>query len=118
MISNFPEYSNNFNEGQECEVLAKIPEVKATVEFDLGSTSYDIVDIVSPVITVSPGTSYDFAVVTTTAPHGYISGQQVWIYDSVGSPYGNFPVTVLSPTTFEIPQIVPVPFLPPPEFEW
>jgi hypothetical protein len=108
MISNFPEYSNNFNEGQECEVLAKIPEVKATVEFDLGSTSYDIVDIVSPVITVSPGTSYDFAVVTTTAPHGYTSGQQVWIYDSVGSPYGNFPITVLSPTTFEIPQIVPV----------
>lgn len=106
-IQNFPEYSNNFNEGQNCEVLTKIPEVKATAEFDLGVTSFSISTIQSPVV----GGGYGLAVVTTTAPHGFSTGDQVWITDSLGAPYGSFPITVLTPTTFNIPQYVIVPVL-------
>jgi len=104
-IQNFPEYSNNFNEGQSCEVLSKVPEVKATAIFDLGANSVSIINIQSAF--VSGG--YSFATVTTTTPHGYSSGDFVWIFDSLGAPYGNFPITVTGPTTFEIPQIVITP---------
>lgn len=110
-ISNFPEYSNNYNEGQECEVLTLLPEIKSSVNFDIGVNSFDIVDIASPLITVSPGTAYDFAIVTTAFNHGYNSGDTVWIYDSSDSSYGSFPITVLSLTTFQIPQIVITPLL-------
>jgi len=101
-ISNFPEYSNNFNEGQSCEVLVDIPEVRATCTFDIGVFQVDITSIVS----TFTGTGYTFAIVTTTTNHSFSSGSQVWIYDSSGNPYGSFPITVLSPNTFEIPQIV------------
>ena len=100
-IQNFPEYSNNFNEGQTCEVLAKVAEVKGISIFDVGVTAVQIVDIVSTLI----GGGYSFAVVTTVTPHGYSSGDLVWIIDSGLVPYGQFPITVLSTTTFEIPQV-------------
>jgi hypothetical protein len=103
-IQNFPEYSNNFNEGQNCEVLSKVAEVKATCTFDVSDSSVSISTIQSSFV----GGGYSFAVVTTTTPHGYSSGNVVWIKDipSTGDPYGQFPITVLSSTTFEIPQIV------------
>jgi hypothetical protein len=101
-ILNFPEYGNNFNEGQFCEVLTDIPEVRSTCSFEVGVSQRDIISIVS----TFNGTGYTFAVVTTTTNHGYSSGDQVWIYDSSGDPYGSFPITVLSANTFEIPQIV------------
>jgi len=99
-INNFPEYSNNFNEGQNCEILTKKPEVKANVSFDFTVITYSIVQISSP----SPGT---LAQVQTTTPHGYSANQNVWIYDSLGNPYGLFPIiSIVNPTTFEIPQIL------------
>ena len=107
-IQNFPEYSNNFNEGQSCDVLSKIPEIKATTKFDLGAISIDVYSIGSPII---GGSGYGFAVVTTLTSHGYSSGDTVWIYDSLSASYGQFPITVLSPTTFEIPQYVITPIL-------
>jgi hypothetical protein len=97
-ISNFPEYGNNFNEGQECEVLTLIPEIKSTVKFDLGLNSVDIIDI------SSSGGSY--GIVTTNGSHGYLDNQNVWIYKSDGTPYGNFPIKVLGPNSFQIPTIV------------
>jgi len=108
-IANFPEYSNNFNEGQTCEVLSKVPEVKALTTFDAYATSISIVDIQSLFV----GGGYSFAVVTTSTPHGFSSGGTVWIKDTPnpGDFYGQFPITVLSPTTFEIPQIELVPIL-------
>ena len=109
VIQNFPEYSNNFNEGQSCEVLTKIPEVKAETVFEIGVTEVSIVNIGSLPIGGSPAFSYGFAIVTTLTSHGYSSGSNVWIYDSLGNPYGQFPITVLSPTTFEIPQVVITP---------
>lgn len=106
-IQNFPEYSNNFNEGQTCEVLSKVAEIKATSTFDLYASYVTISDIQSSPI----GGGYSFAVVTTTSPHGFSSGDIVWIKDipSIGDSYGQFPITVLSTTTFEIPQIVITP---------
>ena len=47
IIQNYPEYSNNFNEGQQCEVLTKVPEVKATIDFQIGVNQIDINNIVS-----------------------------------------------------------------------
>jgi len=103
-IQNFPEYSNNYNEGQTCEVLSKVAEIKATSTFDLSASSIAISTIQSNPV----GGGYSFAVVTTSAPHGYSSGDTVWIKDipSTGDSYGQFPITVLSSTTFEIPQII------------
>jgi hypothetical protein len=114
-IQNFPEYSNNFSEGQDCEVLTKLPEVKALTVFDIGVTQIDITSIVSPIIYVDPLVSpaiiggYGFAIVTTSTPHGYTSGSTVYIIDPSGNAYGTFPITVLSPTTYEIPQIIITP---------
>ena len=101
-INNYPEYSNNFSEGQTCEVLSEIPEVKGTASFDISINKTEIVDIVS----VYSGGGYSFATVTTTAPHGYSSGDSVWIYDSSDLLYGDFPITVEGPNTFKIPKIV------------
>lgn len=106
-IQNFPEYSNNFNEGQTCEVLSKIDEIKATTTFDLSAAFVSIVDIQSAFV----GGGYSFAVATTSTPHGFNSSDVVWVKDSLGDPYGQFPITVLSPTTFEIPQIVTTPII-------
>jgi len=106
-IQNYPEYSNNFEEGQQCEVLSKIPEVKALATFDLGVTKVDISNIVS----LYNGSGYNLATVTTLTSHGYTSGDLVWIYDSSGDPYGQFPITVLTANTFEIPQIIITPIL-------
>jgi hypothetical protein len=102
VIENYPEYSNNFNEGQQCEVLSKIPEVKATIEFEIGVSLIDINNILS----TYNGSGYSLAIVTTNIPHGYSSGDTVWIYDSTGAPYGQYPITVTGTTTFEIPEIV------------
>lgn len=102
MIENYPEYSNNFNEGQQCEVLTKLPEVKATIDFEIGVSQVDINNIVS----TYNGFGYSLAIVTTNTPHGYSSGNTVWIYDSTGSPYGQYPITVTGPNAFEIPEII------------
>jgi hypothetical protein len=102
LIQNYPEYSNNFGEGQQCEVLTKLPEEKATVEFDLGVQEISIVDILSNF----NGSGYDLATVTTTAPHGFSNGNIVWIYDSTGAPYGQYPIIVTGTNTFQIPEIV------------
>jgi hypothetical protein len=101
-IQNYPEYSNNFNEGQQCEVLTKLPEVKSTVTFDVGVQQIDISTIVSNYI----GGGYDLAEVTTITPHGYSSGDTVWIYDSLGSSLGQYPITVTGANTFQIPEII------------
>ena len=104
-IQNYPEYSNNFNEGQQCEVLSRVPEVKATVDFEIGVTKIDINNIAS----TYNGAGYSFAVVTTNTNHGYSSGDTVWIYDSLDNSAGQYPITVISPNTFEIPEIVITP---------
>ena len=101
-LNNYPEYANNFDEGQTCEVLSDIPEVKGTASFDVSISKVLISTIVSSYV----GGGYSFATVTTTTPHGYSSGTNVWIYDSSNSIYGNFPITVKGANTFEIPQIV------------
>jgi len=101
-IQNFPEYSNNYEEGQTCEVLTHLPEVRATVTFDMGITSTSI----STIASVPVGGGYSLAVVTTSSNHGLTSGETVWIYDSAGDSYGIFPITVLTNNTFEIPQVV------------
>ena len=101
-IQNYPEYSNNFNEGQTCEVLTKLPEVKALSTFDVAITQIDITNIVS----IYNGSGYDLAIVTTVTPHGYTTGDTVWIYDSVGAPYGQFPIVVTGTSTYQIPQII------------
>jgi hypothetical protein len=104
-IQNFPEYSNNFNEGQSCEVLSKIPEVKATTTFELNVASKAVSTIQSSLV----GGGYDLAVVTTSLPHGFLTGDTVWILDSSGDPYGQYEIVVLSTTTFQIPEIVITP---------
>lgn len=101
-IKNFPEYSNNFDDGQECEVFSKLPEVKATATFDIGIYQIPIDSIVSDYI----GGGYSFAKVTTTAPHGYNEGDYVYIIGSDNLPYGQFPVGILNTTSFVIPQII------------
>jgi hypothetical protein len=101
-IQNYPEYSNNFNEGQTCEVLTKLPEVKAIANFNLSVNQIQISDIVSNY----NGFGYDLAIVTTLTSHGYSSGDTVWIYDSSGVSYGQFPITVISSNTYQIPQII------------
>lgn len=101
-INNYPEYSNNFDEGQSCEVLSDIPETKATASFEVTAVSKSITNIVS----AYSGFGYTPAIVTTATPHGYSSGANVWIYNSGGSFYGNFPITVTGSNTFEIPAIV------------
>lgn len=99
-ISNFPEYSNNFNEGQICEVLTRKPEVRALADFDYTAEKKSIVQILSPGIG-------DYAEVETQAPHGYSVGNRVWIYDSSGSPYGLFIIRgIVSSTKFTIPVVV------------
>ena len=100
-ISNYPEYSNNFNEGQTCDVLTDIPETKSTASFDVSVSKIDIISIASSY----SGGGYQLATVTTSTPHGYSSGENVWIYSSSGSQYGIFPVTVTGPTTFKIPKV-------------
>ena len=102
MIENYPEYSNNFNEGQQCEVLTKLSEVKATIDFEIGVNQIDINNIVS----TYNGSGYSLAIATTNTSHGYSSGDIVWIYDSTGSPYGQYPITVTGSNTFEIPEII------------
>ena len=104
-IQTFPEYSNNFQEGQTCEVLSKIPEVKATTTFELGITSINVSTIQSSL----SGGGYSLAVVTTATPHGFSTGDTVWILDSLGGPFGQYPITVLTTTTFEIPDIIITP---------
>ena len=104
-VYNYPEYSNNSGEGQNCEVLTKLPEVKATATFDVSATKANIVDISS----VYNGSGYDFATVTTTGSHGYTTDDTVWIYDSSGDSYGQFPIVVTGSNTYQIPQIVITP---------
>jgi hypothetical protein len=101
-IQNYPEYSNNFNEGQTCEVLTKLPEVKATTFFDVSIIAIEIINIVS----IYNGFGYDLAVVTTSTSHGYTTGDTVWIYDSLGASYGQFPIIVTGVNTYQIPQII------------
>lgn len=101
-IQNYPEYSNNFNEGQTCEVLTKLPEVKATTTFDVSVIEIGIINIVS----IYNGFGYDLALVTTTTSHGYLTGDTVWIYDSLGAPYGQFPIIVTGINTYQIPEII------------
>lgn len=101
VIENFPEYGNNFNEGQECEVLTKIPEVKAVTSFEIGAISISITDITS--------TSGNLARATTTTPHGYLNDQYVWIYYNDGTSYGKYKITVIDSITFEIPEILSTP---------
>ena len=100
-IQSYPEYSNNFEEGQQCEVLTKLPEIKSTSIFDVGVDEISISTIASNY----NGSGYDLATVTTLTPHGYTSGSNVWIYDSTGAPYGQYPITVTGTTTFQIPEI-------------
>lgn len=105
-IQNFSEYSNNFNEGQDCEVLTKLPEVKATAQFDIGINKISIVDIKStPIYSGSSIISYEQAIVTTTSPHNFSDGENVFIYDSNDILYGNFPITIINNTSFKIPYI-------------
>lgn len=104
-IQNYPEYSNNFDEGQQCEVLSKIPEVKATVTFDIGIDKVDITNIVSNYT----GGGYELATVTTVTPHGYSNGDTVWIYYNSGTTYGQYPIIVTGTNTFQIPDIVITP---------
>jgi hypothetical protein len=106
-IYNYPEYSNNAGEGQNCEVLTKLPEVKATTSFDVSATKVDIVDIVSNY----NGSGYGFATVTTVASHGYSTGDNVWINDSTGDSYGQFPIVVISNNSYQIPQIIITPII-------
>jgi hypothetical protein len=106
-IENYPEYSNNFGEGQQCEVLTKLPEVKATTSFDISVKKILITNIASSLI----GGGYSLAIVTTSTAHGYSSGDNVWIYDSLGVPFGQYPITVTGSNTFQIPEIVITPIL-------
>lgn len=57
-------------------------------------------------LTVSTGTNANPIVITTTAPHGLVTGQIVTIAGVTGltNANGTFPVTVLSTTTFSIPK--------------
>lgn len=104
-IQEFAKYSNNLQEGQNCEVLTKISEVKAKTLFNLGIIKNDILTIES--VLVDGG--YSYAVVTTTSAHGYTTGDIVWIINSLGGAYGMFGINVLSSTTYEIPVIVTTP---------
>lgn len=99
VIENFPEYGNNFSEGQECDVLTKIPEVKATTSFEIGATKISITNITSTVAGAP-------ATVTTTTPHGFLTDQYVWIYYNNGTYYDKFRITVIDPTSYQIPTVL------------
>ena len=104
-IITYAEYGNQFNDGQECNVLTTIPEVRANLNFNLGVVSHEISSISSVY-----GSGYGPATVTTTTPHGLNPGDVAFIVDlSITSISGEYTVLSVTPTTFVIPLVIVTP---------
>jgi len=99
----YAEYGNQFDDGQECNVLSTIPEVRANLNFNFGVVSHNISSISSIY-----GAGTGPATITTTTPHGLNPGDNVYIVDnSITSITGEYSVLSVTSTTFMIPLIVP-----------
>lgn len=100
----YSEYGNQFNEGQECKVLKTFPEVVASLTFNVGVISHEIISIDS-----TYGSGLGPATVTTNTAHNLNPGDEVYIVDNsvVDSITGEYIVLSVTPTTFTIPLIVP-----------
>ena len=84
----------------------KVDSSNSFIEFPQASISV-ISDNLDPIFNIAAGNP---SVITTTFPHGFITGDQVLIANSNSTPAVNsiYPVIVLSPTTFSIPVNVTV----------
>jgi len=98
----YSEYGNHYYDGQECNVLTPIPEIKANLNFNLGVVSHQIISISSLY-----GVGFGPATVTTADAHGISPGDSVFIKDnSTNSITGEYSVLSVTATTFIIPLII------------
>ena len=105
LVPYIPFYGNNYEEGQNYEILKEFPSIRATGSFGLSVTEFPVTSVVSP---TGPSGGFLLARVTTQTPHGFSNGDVVSITDPSSRITGRFTISGSGLTGFNIPRIIPV----------